>query len=105
VSNTRFSWVNGSVLISTPIAAVVLAGWYVFSQGFVWPDLVPFVAMYFLSGLAITAGYHRYYAHRTYVCHPIVQAFVLIFGAAAVLNSALVWVSEHRSHYRHVNVV
>ena len=103
VNNTRFNWVNASVLVSTPIAAVVLAAWYVSSQGFVWTDLVPFVAMYFLTGLAITAGYHRYYAHRTYDCHPLVQALVLIFGAAALQNSALAWVSDHRSHHRHVD--
>jgi len=99
----RFNWVNASVLTATPIAAVVLATCYVFSQGFVWTDLVPFFVMYFLSGLAITAGYHRYYAHRTYDCHPAVQALVLLFGAAALQNSALAWVSDHRSHHRHVD--
>jgi stearoyl-CoA desaturase (Delta-9 desaturase) len=99
----RFNWVNASVLTATPIAACVLATWYVLSQGFVWTDLVPFFAMYFLSGLAVTAGYHRYYAHRTYDCHPIVQALVLLFGAAALQNSALAWVSDHRSHHRHVD--
>ena len=103
MSKPRFSWVNASVLTSTPIAAVALAAWYVSAQGFVWTDLVPFVAMYFGTGLAITAGYHRYYAHRTYACHPIVQALVLIFGAAAVQNSALAWVSDHRYHHRHVD--
>jgi stearoyl-CoA desaturase (delta-9 desaturase) len=100
---TRFDWVNAIVLTSTPIAAVVLALWYVRSEGFVWTDLVPLVVMYFLTGLAITAGYHRYYAHRTYGCHPIVQALVLLFGAAALQNSALAWVSDHRAHHRHVD--
>jgi len=102
-SSTRFNWLNASVLISTPIAAIVLTTWYVRSEGFVWTDLVPFVAMYFGTGLAITAGYHRYYAHRTYACHPVVQALMLIFGAAALQNSALVWVSDHRTHHRHVD--
>ena len=102
-SQTRFSWVNASVLTSTPIAALVLTAWYVDSEGFVWTDLIAFVAMYFLTGLAITAGYHRYYAHRTYDCHPIVQGLVLIFGAAALQNSAIAWVRDHRSHHRHVD--
>jgi stearoyl-CoA desaturase (delta-9 desaturase) len=102
-SRKRFDWLNALVLTSTPIAAVVLAVWYVRSEGFVWTDLVPFVAMYFLTGLAITAGYHRYYAHRTYACHPIVQALMLLFGAAALQNSALAWVSDHRTHHRHVD--
>jgi stearoyl-CoA desaturase (delta-9 desaturase) len=100
---TRFDWLNAFVLTSTPVAAVALAIGYVRSEGFVWTDLVPFVGMYFLTGLAITAGYHRYYAHRTYACHPVVQALMLLFGAAALQNSALAWVSDHRAHHRHVD--
>jgi stearoyl-CoA desaturase (delta-9 desaturase) len=100
---TRFDWLNAVVLTTTPIAAIVLTLWYVRSEGFVWTDLVPFAGMYFLTGLAITAGYHRYYAHRTYACHPVVQALMLLFGAAAFQNSALAWVSDHRSHHRHVD--
>jgi stearoyl-CoA desaturase (Delta-9 desaturase) len=103
VQNRRFNWVNAIVLTATPILAVVLASWYVAAQGFVWTDLVPFVAMYFLSGLAVTAGYHRYYAHRTYDCHPVVQALLLLFATSALQNSALAWVSDHRSHHRHVD--
>jgi stearoyl-CoA desaturase (delta-9 desaturase) len=103
VQNKRFNWVNAIVLTATPILAVVLASWYVAAQGFVWTDLVPFVAMYFLSGLAVTAGYHRYYAHRTYDCHPVVQALLLLFATSALQNSALAWVSDHRSHHRHVD--
>jgi stearoyl-CoA desaturase (Delta-9 desaturase) len=100
---TRFDWLNAAVLTATPLAAVVLTLWYVWLEGFVLTDLVPFVGMYFLTGLAITAGYHRYYAHRTYACHPIVQALMLVFGAAALQNSALAWVSDHRTHHRHVD--
>jgi stearoyl-CoA desaturase (Delta-9 desaturase) len=66
-------------------------------------DLIPFFLMYFLTGLAITAGYHRYYAHRAYDCHPVVQFLFLLFGAAALQNSAYCWVSDHRYHHRNVD--
>jgi stearoyl-CoA desaturase (delta-9 desaturase) len=59
--------------------------------------------MLFLSGLAITAGNHRYYSHRSYECHLIVKVFYLLFGAAAIQNSVLCWASRHRSHHRFVD--
>jgi stearoyl-CoA desaturase (delta-9 desaturase) len=61
--------------------------------------------MYFLSGLAISGGYHRYYAHRAYKCHRAVQLFYALFGAAALQAPVLDWVAEHRDHHRFVDQV
>lgn len=51
----------------------------------------------------MTAGYHRLFTHRSYECHPVVQAFYLFFGALALQNSALAWGSDHRVHHRYVD--
>jgi stearoyl-CoA desaturase (Delta-9 desaturase) len=59
--------------------------------------------MYVLTGTAITAGYHRFYSHRTYRCNRVIQFFMLVFGASALQNSALSWVSDHRYHHRHTD--
>jgi stearoyl-CoA desaturase (delta-9 desaturase) len=59
--------------------------------------------MLILTGLAITAGYHRYYSHRSYECHAVVRAFYLLFGAAALQAPVLDWVSDHRDHHRFVD--
>ena len=55
--------------------------------------------MYVLCGLAITAGYHRLFAHRTYRASPPVRWAMLAFGAAAFQNSALSWSADHRAHH------
>lgn len=55
------------------------------------------------SGLAITAGYHRYYSHQTYRAHPIVEFFMLLFGTLSTQGSALRWSYEHRIHHAHVD--
>ncbi|MBI3288450.1 MAG: fatty acid desaturase, partial [Elusimicrobia bacterium] len=57
----------------------------------------------FLTGMAITGGYHRFYSHRTYDCSKPLQLFYLVFGAAAVQNSVLNWASDHRYHHRYVD--
>ena len=55
------------------------------------------------SALSVTAGYHRLFSHRSYECHPAVQAFYLFFGAMALQNSILAWASDHRIHHRYVD--
>jgi stearoyl-CoA desaturase (delta-9 desaturase) len=70
--------------------ALGLTSWWSVGLAFVW---------FGLAGLSITGGYHRLFAHRAYVAHPLIRAFYLFFGAAAVQNSALKWSSDHRRHH------
>lgn len=50
--------------------------------------------------LAITAGYHRLYAHTTYKANKIYQVILLALGAATFQQSALKWASLHRTHHQ-----
>lgn len=97
------NWINISVLVLTPLLAMSLLPWHAVSYGIEWMDVANFVFFYTVIGLSITAGYHRYLAHRAYECHPILQFLFLFFGAGALQNSALNWVSDHRYHHRHVD--
>ena len=90
-------------LISMPIVALIGITWYSFNVGVSWVDLAIFTFMYFATGIAITAGYHRYYSHRSYSCGKTLQIFYLLFGAAAAENSLLSWASDHRDHHRYVD--
>ena len=56
-----------------------------------------------LSGLSITAGYHRLFSHRTYEAHPVVEAILLFFGSLATQGSVLRWSHDHRLHHRYVD--
>ena len=101
----KVNWINVIVLTSTPLIAAVSLTLYVFHWGFSWGDFLNFAVMYVLCGMAITGGYHRYYAHRSYRCSAWVEVFYLAFGAAALQNSVLFWASDHRFHHRHVDKV
>src|SRR3977135_1485613 len=81
-------------LLGTPFLAATLAIAYIAIAGFSFWDLGIFIFMYYATGLAITAGYHRYYAHRTYDCNRVVQFLLLAFGAATWQNSVLNWASD-----------
>jgi len=68
-----------------------------------WQTIALGTAWYWSSGLSITAGYHRLFAHASYRCSRSVAGFFLLFGAAAVQNSALTWASDHRRHHAHTD--
>lgn len=99
----KFNYWNAIWLLTSPIIAVVGCTLYVIYQGFEWSDLFIFFIFQMLTGLSITAGYHRYYSHRTFECRRWVQLVFLLFGGAAFENSVLVWASNHRFHHRHVD--
>jgi len=46
-----------------------------------------FVFFLLANGLAITGGYHRLWAHRTYDAHWTLRLFYMVFGAMSLQNS------------------
>lgn len=64
--------------------------------------LIAFV-LFFLTGISITAGYHRYYAHRSYKAHPVIEPIVLFFATLATQASAIRWSFDHRLHHAYVD--
>lgn len=101
--NPPINWVPAIVLLSTPILAIVLVPWYLWTHGVnpaVWTAFAFFMAW---TGLSITAGYHRLWAHKSYEAHPIVKYFLLLGATLAVQSSAFDWCSGHRVHHRHVD--
>jgi len=99
----QISWVNTLFLTISPLLGIVGTAFYVYFNGVTRWELIPFVVLCGFTGLSITGGYHRYFAHRSYKPNRIVELFYLIFGACAVQNSALHWASDHRSHHRYTD--
>jgi len=91
---------NVLFLTLSPLAALAGALYYIPRYGVRPIEIVVFVLMFFATGLSITAGYHRHFAHVSYKAHPLIRIFYLVFGACAMQNSALNWASDHRIHHR-----
>jgi stearoyl-CoA desaturase (delta-9 desaturase) len=98
-------WANALMFALTFAAALVLVPWYGLRHGFTGADWGVFAFFLIANGMAITGGYHRLWAHRTYEAHPALRIFYLIFGTMALQNSAFAWCSGHRSHHLHVDDV
>jgi stearoyl-CoA desaturase (delta-9 desaturase) len=96
-------WSNALMFALTLAAAVILVPWYGLKHGFSTADWGVFAFFLIANGMAITAGYHRLWAHRTYDAHWTLRLFYLVFGTMALQNSAFAWCSGHRTHHLHVD--
>jgi stearoyl-CoA desaturase (delta-9 desaturase) len=101
--SARINWLNSSFLIGTAFitcTGVPLYLWFFGADAF---QIGMFLFFVIATGLSITLGYHRLFAHMAFQAQWPVRLLTLIFGAAAFENSALNWVSDHRRHHKHVD--
>jgi stearoyl-CoA desaturase (delta-9 desaturase) len=65
-----------------------------------WSGLGLAIAFYFARMFFVTAGYHRYFSHRSFKTSRIFQA-ILAFGAQTALQRGVLWwAAKHRLHHR-----
>ena len=98
-------WTNALMFALTFAAAAILVPWYGLTRGFSPAAWAAFVLFAGANGMAITAGYHRLWAHRTYEAHWSLRLLYLVFGTMALQNSVFAWCSGHRAHHLHVDDV
>jgi stearoyl-CoA desaturase (delta-9 desaturase) len=97
------NWTNIIFLALTPIIGIAGTALYTWRCGFEWWMPALMIGMYGLVGMAVCAGYHRYFSHKSYECSPAVRIFYAIFGAMALQDSILAWSSGHREHHKHID--
>lgn len=94
----RLNWTNLLFISAMHLLAIVAIVYLITVRASGWTIGLG-VLWFALSGLAITAGYHRLFAHRSYCAAAWLRCFYLLFGAAAVQNSAWAWSADHRVHH------
>lgn len=97
------NWIIIAFFAITSAGALVGAPFYVRRFGISFSEILLFLFFVQATGMSITVGYHRFYAHNTFKASRIVQFLILFFGAAAFQQSALTWSSGHRDHHRYVD--
>ncbi len=100
---SRVDWLNSSFLLGITFVALVGAPLYLWFAGIDWFIGAMFVFLVLSTGISITLGYHRLFAHLSFQAKWPVKLFTLVFGACAFENSALNWVSDHRRHHKHTD--
>ncbi|KAJ5157406.1 Acyl-CoA desaturase [Penicillium canariense] len=98
-SLASLNWLHTIALVMLPLGALMILPWIHAHRATIW-----FMLGYgYLRGFAITAGYHRLWAHRAYTARTPLKLALAILGAGAAQDSIKKWCRDHRAHHRYVD--
>ncbi|KAH9924363.1 delta9-fatty acid desaturase [Amylocystis lapponica] len=95
----ELNYLSFAILTITPTIAII----GLFTVKLRWETALWSIIYYYITGLGITAGYHRLWAHRSYNASKPLQYFLAMAGAGAVEGSIRWWSRGHRSHHRYTD--
>jgi stearoyl-CoA desaturase (delta-9 desaturase) len=76
-------------------AAAVLVWQHWTLTAFAW-----LIGSYYFRMFFVTAGYHRYFSHRSYRLGRISQFLMAWMAQASAQKGVLWWAAHHRTHHR-----
>jgi stearoyl-CoA desaturase (delta-9 desaturase) len=88
-------------ITSLPFLGVHTACLAAFWTGVSWKALVLCLALYMVRMFGITAGYHRYFSHRSYRTSRLFQFVLAWIGCSALQRGPLWWAAYHRHHHQY----
>jgi stearoyl-CoA desaturase (delta-9 desaturase) len=89
------------VFVFVPTAALAAAIPFAWGWGLGWHDIVIAAVFYWISGLGVTVGYHRYFTHLSFKAKPWLRVAMAIAGSMAMEGPVITWVSDHRKHHKY----
>ncbi|MBI3200571.1 MAG: acyl-CoA desaturase [Myxococcales bacterium] len=92
----RVSWVK-----SVPFILMHAMPLGILWTGFGWKEAALCAALYLVRMFFITAGYHRYFAHRAFKTGRVMQFLLAFGGGTAAQKGVLWWAGHHRHHHKH----
>ncbi|MCU0447609.1 MAG: acyl-CoA desaturase [Microscillaceae bacterium] len=91
-----FDFINsiGIILIHLAPIALIWTGATLF-------DWILCFSLYFVRMFFVTAGYHRYFSHRTFKTSRWFQFILAFFAETSAQKGVLWWAAHHREHHRY----
>jgi stearoyl-CoA desaturase (delta-9 desaturase) len=90
------------VFVAVPFAALVAAIPLLWGWGLLgWHDVVIALVFYWVSGLGITVGFHRYFTHGSFKAKTGLRVALAVAGTLAIQGPVITWVSDHRRHHKY----
>jgi stearoyl-CoA desaturase (delta-9 desaturase) len=86
-----------------PFIAFIAALALLWNRAVGWTDLAIFAAMYLVTALGITIGFHRMLTHRAFQTFKPVEYLLAGAGSMAVQGPVIDWVADHRKHHAHTD--
>jgi stearoyl-CoA desaturase (delta-9 desaturase) len=84
-----------------PFVLVHLACLAAIWTGVTLPGLAIALGLYLVRMFGVTAGYHRYFSHRSYRMGRVGQFLMALLAQTSAQRGVLWWAAKHRHHHRH----
>ncbi len=89
------------VFVAVPFLALLAAVPLAWGWGLGWHDILLAVAFYYLSGLGVSVGLHRYFTHGSFKAKRGFKIALAIAGSLAIEKPVITWVADHRRHHKY----
>jgi stearoyl-CoA desaturase (delta-9 desaturase) len=98
---SRAQQVLVGVFVFVPMLALLVAIPFAWGWGLGWHDIVIGAVFYWVSGLGVTVGYHRYFTHLSFKAKPWLRVGLAVAGSLAMEGPVVTWVADHRRHHKY----
>ncbi len=99
--NSAFQRFMVGLFVTVPLVALVAAIPLLWGWGLGWHDVVIALVFYWVSGLGVTVGYHRYFTHGSFKAKTGLRVALAIAGSLSIEGPVITWVSDHRRHHKY----
>jgi stearoyl-CoA desaturase (Delta-9 desaturase) len=90
------------VFVVLPLLALLAAIPLAWAAGFLgWHDAIIALVFYWVSGLGITVGFHRYFTHSSFKATTALRVALAVAGTLAIEGPVFNWVADHRRHHKY----
>ncbi len=80
------------------VHAIAIGG--VIAGGWSWKGFALAIALYYIRMFGVTAGYHRYFSHRTFRTSRVMQFLFALLATSSAQKGVLWWAAHHRVHHK-----
>ena len=84
----------------TTTALVLVLPWFFYTKA----SIAAFLVFYTITGLGLTVGYHRLFAHHSYRVPKWLERTIAVCGYLAIQRGPIFWSAMHRLHHKHTDV-
>ena len=84
-----------------PFLSIHLMCLMAFQTGIQWEWVLLAVGSYYLRMIAVTAGYHRYFSHRSFKTSRVFQFILAFLAMTSAQKGVLWWAAHHRHHHKY----
>jgi stearoyl-CoA desaturase (delta-9 desaturase) len=98
---------HDDIIYPSTIAFILvhLAALGAFWSGVTTKAVILCIALYLIRMFAVTAGYHRYFSHRSYKTSRAAQFILAFLCQTTAQKGVLWWAAQHRHHHKHSDLV